>query len=119
VRRLLLTLLIATLAVLVLAGAADARRRATKAESKAMWKAVPSAASCVHRRGWVSTVRRPKFVYGAVVVSDANCGDGSYILRRARGKHVWRKIGHYGSEHACSEAPTEVVVDLFGFCYAG
>lgn len=118
---LLTTALLVCACALVLAQPAGADRRATRSESRAMWRAVDAEGRCPHRRGRVSTVRTRRYRYGRVGVNDATCGTGEYVLRRRKGTRRWRKVGagsDWGAQERCAQdlkrIPRAVLRDFFG-----
>ena len=111
-----------------------ADRKATKSESRAMWRVVQRALdqsepamqrSCVHHRGRVSTVKSRRFKFGKVTVADRHCGNGEFVLRRTKQRGRWHIRGagsDWGSPDRCKDdlahIPRKVLEDLFypGIC---
>lgn len=117
--RVTLALLAGIVALACGAGPAHASRRATVAESSAMWRVVDKAGKCVHHRGTISTIKSSKYRYGTVVVSDRNCGNGQPVLRRARAGGRWRVLrqgSDWGDPARCADdlkvIPLRVMRDL-------
>jgi hypothetical protein len=110
--------LVACVAAWVMLGApaAQAKKRASAAQSAAMWKVVDPEKRCRHARGWVSTAARD--LYGTVIIADANCGNGQAVLRRKGGRWSIRGQGsEWGSYDRCDadlrRIPAAVLRDLF------
>lgn len=125
-----LALIVASLALAVVGSPASAHRKATKAESRAMWKALDatvegSLKDCVQRRGRISTVKSKRYRYGKIVIADSTCGDGVTILRRPKRRGgKWRVRGNgsdWGNPSRCARdikrIPLKVLRDFFpGIC---
>jgi hypothetical protein len=99
---------------------ASARRTATAAESRAMWRTVDAQSMCVHRRGFVSTVSSGRYRYGRVTIADSTCGNGVNVLRRPRAGGRWRTVlagSDIGAPGRCTgdlkKIPRAVYRDLF------
>ncbi len=109
---------LACIALLLLcAPAAQAKKRASAAQSAAMWKVVDPQKRCRHARGWVSTAARD--LHGTVVIADANCGNGQAVLRRKGGRWTVRGTGSdWGFLDRCDadlrRIPAVVLRDLLG-----
>jgi hypothetical protein len=105
------------LALLLFAPSAEAKKRASAAQSAAMWKVVDPGKRCQHARGWVSTKARD--LWGTVVIADANCGNGQAVLRRKGGRWTVRGQGSdWGAYDRCDSdlrrIPGAVLRDLLG-----
>lgn len=112
-------------AALLLASSAEAHRRATRAESRQMWKAVEAkygSTGCIERRGEISTAPTRK-KYGTVIISDRHCGNGQFVLsKRRHADHArWRSLGagsDWGAPERCEQdlyrIPRAVLEDFFG-----
>ena len=103
--------------LLLCAPAAQAKKRASAAQSAAMWKVVDPEKRCRHARGWISTAARD--LYGTVVIADANCGNGQAVLRRKGGRWTVRGQGSdWGFLDRCDadlrRIPAAVLRDLLG-----
>jgi hypothetical protein len=116
-------ILVAALAMAAcFSNSAQADRRATRAESKAMWKLADPAEKCVHHRGRISTAHTPRAKYGTVVIADVNCGNGQVVLSRPRHRPGrWRELGvgsDWGYPGRCKQdlkkIPLKVLEDFFG-----
>ncbi len=108
--------------IVVVAPDAGARRSATAAESRAMWRVVDADNSCQHRRGKVSTVRSAKWRYGIVTIADSHCGNGSFVMRRPKSGGRWRQRvagSDIGAPQRCAadvkRVPLRVLRDLLAF----
>ena len=106
-------------AALTLAPAAPARKRASAAQSKAMWRVADRAGKCVHHRGVVSTVTS-RYAWGYVEVADGQCGNGIYVLKRRKGTRTWKVAGagsDWGAPERCRsdvrKIGRRVLQDLF------
>jgi hypothetical protein len=116
-----LWLLIALCAVGATADTAQAHRRATAAEARAMWRVVDRQHRCsAHHRPEVSTVPSERFVYARLVIADGTCGNGEELLRRRKRSHRWRPVGagsDWGNPDRCAQDlaryPLTVLRDLF------
>jgi hypothetical protein len=125
-RVLALATLVSLLLLAAASGPASARRSATHAESAALWRAVDPEGRCRHRPGYISTIASTKWRYGAVTVADAVCGNGTSILRRAKGGGPWRVRAtgsDFGAPGSCAadarRVPLRVLRDLLhapGLC---
>ena len=109
--------LIAFIALLMCAPAAQAKKRASAAQSAAMWKVVDPGKRCTHARGWVSTAARD--LHGTVIIADSTCGNGQAVLRREGGRWTVRGQGSdWGFLDRCDadlrRIPAAVLRDLFG-----
>jgi hypothetical protein len=111
---------IALLLMLVAPATASARRSATRAESRAMWRVVDASGKCQHARGVISTVHSSHYRYGSVTVADAQCGNGTYVLRRPLHSGRWRTVAagsDWGAPDRCGRdrkvIPLRVMRDLF------
>ena len=85
-----------------------------------MWRVVDAEGHCKHRRGRVSTVKTRRHRYGSVTIDDTRCGNGTFVLRRARSGGRWRKVGagsDWGNPDRCAadvrRIPLSVLRDLF------
>ena len=99
------------------APAAQAKKRASAAQSAAMWKVVDPGDRCRHTRGWISTAKT-RDAYGTVVIANVNCGNGQAVLRRKAGRWSIRGQGSdWGSLDRCNadlrRIPATVMRDLF------
>jgi hypothetical protein len=108
--------LIAFVALLMCAPAAQAKKRASAAQSAAMWKVVDPGKRCTHARGWISTAARD--LYGTVIIADSTCGNGQAVLRRKGGRWTVRGQGSdWGFLDRCDadlrRIPAAVLHDLF------
>jgi hypothetical protein len=118
--RLAACVVVAGLVVAMGAAPATARRTATAAESRAMWRTVDTKNECVHRRGFVSTVRSSRYRYGRVTIADSHCGNGVFVLRRPRAGGRWRTVlagSDIGAPDRCADdlkkVPRAIYRDLF------
>jgi hypothetical protein len=118
-RALALATLVSLLVLAAASGPASARRSATRAESVALWRVVDREGRCQHRRGYISTVSSAKWRYGAVTIADSRCGNGTFVLRRAKGGGAWkvRAAGSdFGNPDRCAsdarKVPLRVLRDL-------
>lgn len=101
---------------------AQADKRASRADSRAMWSVVDPSGKCVHRRGRISTAHTPDVKYGTVVIADDNCGNGQAVLSRPRHRAGrWRVLGmgsDWGYPGRCKQdlrkIPRKVLEDFFG-----
>ena len=123
---------IALIAVLAIPGVASAQRKATERESTDMWNAVEKsvgATGCAERRGRISTAGTKQIKFGTVVIADATCGNGQFVLskRRHRPGAKWRIRGagsDWGNPDRCADdlrkIPRPVLEDFFGpdYCKA-
>lgn len=87
-----LALVLALTGSSICAPSSQARKRASAAQSRAMWQVVDSEGKCIHWRGVVSTVKS-RYSWGTVVIADRNCGNGQYVLKRRKGTRRWQIVG--------------------------
>jgi hypothetical protein len=104
---------------------AHAHRRATRTESKRMWRAVNhrygyKSHSCIEHRGQISTAKTPGVRFGIVTIADNHCGNGQFVLSK-RGHGRWRVLGagsDWGYTDRCADdlrkIPRVVLEDFFG-----
>jgi hypothetical protein len=109
---------------LLAASPALADRRATRSESRAMWRVVDPDGMCVHHRGHISKSHARSSKWGTVVVADNHCGNGQYVLRRRNSARRWKVAGagsDWGNPNRCADdlhkIPRAVLEDFFGRPY--
>jgi hypothetical protein len=117
---------ILALAVFLIPATAIAQRKATAKESKQMWSVVLKRGDdCKERRGKISTAVTPGFKFGTVVIADAHCGNGQFVLRKPRRSGAkWKVLGagsDWGAPPRCADdlakIPRPVLEDFFGAGY--
>jgi hypothetical protein len=112
--------------MVVIGSPASAQRKATKTESRTMWRALDattkdSLSDCVQHRGRISTVKSSRYRYGKITIADATCGNGETILRRSKRRGgKWRVRGggsDWGNPTRCAHdvmrIPIKVLRDFF------
>lgn len=88
---------------------APAKKRASAAQSRAIWRAYErkfsNGSTCLHRRAVISTVPS-RYVWGKIVVADRYCGNGEMVYKRRKGTRRWKFVSggsDWGFPERCAD----------------